>query len=322
MRRLICYLNLIKEKLVNKVLRALSLKTIRLFRKILLHTPVNNWPVTGHIKSAVFRAAYRTPEVTIHYKGADLIVPTSDAALVPGLAGGYYESYELDLYMALSKVSSTIIDVGGNIGLYAVLGAAQMSKSARLITFEPIESNVELLRRNVALNRLADKVLVNQTAIGSETEDIEIFVSENNVGNHSFAKKNAGKASKPVKVQQTTIDNYVKKNKITGVDLLKIDIEGYDGFALEGAQRTLNEYTPTLFVEYIPHSLENCGYLPEKFINLLSGIYKNCYVIDEIDNSVQYIKGSDLLKVLPTVKSANLLLSNKNEHLKIIKAQS
>ncbi len=294
------------------MLSSLSLGIIKFFRRIFVHTPINSWTITSKIKGAIFQAGHKGEEIEISYKGIKLIAPTSDRALVPGLVGGYYESYELDVYKKIVANSKVTLDVGGNIGLYAVLGAKFAPKTAKIITFEPIVANVIMLKKNAALNKLTSRIVVNNVAVGDTPKKIVIYQSDVNIGNHSAAQSNAGKGSRPVEVQQITIDNYVKKNNVNNVDLLKIDIEGYDGFALRGALATIKKHKPVVFIEFSPGAMKECGFDRREFTRLLFANYTTCFRVDEINNKLETVTKKQL-DDMPVYSNENLIFTSKKK---------
>ena len=87
-------------------------------------------------------------------------------------------------------------------------------------------------------------------------------------------------------VQQDLIDNIITEP----IDFIKVDIEGYEGVALEGAQRVLSEYQPILFLEIHPLQLKQYDSSVGSIFNRLSRLYNNVVIYEERDMSTFYEK--------------------------------
>lgn len=288
-------------------------------RKYFANTPVQKWPITTFMYRKVFRFGYSEDEITIPFRNVMLTIPSKDTTIVPGLVGGFYEKIELDIFERLAKKSLTIFDIGGSIGDYTCVGASRLPEIGRLTVFEPVPENITYIKRNLAQNKLTDKVMVEAAAVGDTDGEMTIFMVEDSVGTHSASASSAAGISKNgVKVPVVALDSYVKKHSIDSLDILKIDIEGYDGFALRGAKTILSDLKPTVFIEFVADNLVNCGFDPQEFLELLVGEYGHIYVVDEPKNTLKLASKDDLQHVATHSMNANLILTNKPEHLKII----
>lgn len=296
-----------------------ALAIIKVVRRFLVSSPANQWRITNRVKSKIFRLAYPHDEVETEYLGAKLLVPTKDTSLVPALVGNYYERLELEIFQSLAAESRTIIDVGGNIGLYAIVGSlAQTKPKSRLFSFEPVAENVRYLRHNALLNKLDEKQIhIIAAALGDTEGDLIIHLSEGNIGTHSASSKTAKAIGHSQKVKQMTLDGFVKEKSLKDIDILKIDVEGFDGQVLRGATALLRNQHPTLFVEYIPRLLKNCNFDPAEYIKLITSHYKHCFAVNEINEQL-YALDISSLKHMKT-EGTNLIFTDKPAHLKLIR---
>lgn len=159
---------------------------------------------------------------------------------------------ERSLVERLVGPGMTVVDVGANIGYFALLFYRHVGPQGRIICFEPEPANVEELKRNQRRNGL-ENVEVVEVAVGAQKTKV------------AFAKGKNGKVKKSgsLTVPQVTIDDQISEP----VDMIKIDVEGYEGAVLEGAERTISSYHPSLLVEIHPwlsteHTYEDIfGYL-------------------------------------------------------------
>lgn len=141
-----------------------------------------------------------------------------------------------------------LIDVGANIGTIVIPALARgLMQGATAI--EPHPTNLRLLRANLALNGLSERVRVRAQAVGAES-GASLFLTESstNSGNHSI-----GQTGLPV--ASTRLDDVELPHDGA---LLWMDIEGYEGHALRGAPNLLTAGIPVV-CEYNTGYLENSG---------------------------------------------------------------
>ena len=141
-----------------------------------------------------------------------------------------------------------LIDVGANIGTI-VIPALVRGLMQTATAIEPHPTNLRLLRANLALNGLSERVRVLAQAVGAES-NASLFLTESstNSGNHSI-----GRTGLPV--ASTRLDDVDWQHDDA---LLWMDIEGYEGHALRGASNLLAAGIP-IVCEYNTSYLENSG---------------------------------------------------------------
>lgn len=291
-----------------------GLKFIYGMRQIFANTPVQKWKLTAYLYPKFFHILYGKKDVQASYKGIEMILPTKDVTIVPSILGGYFESLEIDVFKALMPKTSTVIDVGGNIGLYAIL-AGQLNPTAKIASFEPIEENIQYFNKNLKLNKVKNVTIVN-SAVGATTGELEIFLSATNVGTHSAAQQ-VTLSSNSVMVPMVSIDDYVKKFKLKP-DVIKVDVEGYDGFVFDGSIDTLKKYRPTVFAEYGPAMMKKCRYEPAKFLDILFDNCDEAYLFEEKTGKLKKVEKIELLNKSISIVDNIVLVSNK-DHKKIIR---
>jgi FkbM family methyltransferase len=300
----------------KNVITKAGMRFIKINRTIFAETPVQKWRLTAYLYKKIYYFSAGNKEKKVTYKGIELYLPGEDTAIVPSIVGGYFESLELDIFARIAAKSKTLLDVGGNIGIYTVLGLVK-NPSLEVHAFEPVKQNADYFDRNLKLNKQkqSSTVKLNLMAVGNKEGYLELFISEGNSAIHSASSKHSG-GNVSEKVKMITIDQYCRDNNLKP-DLLKIDVEGYDGFVLEGAAVTMSKYKPTLFIEYDPEALENCGYKPKQMLETLFDIYNNAYVFDEKRGVIKSANKQDTLRA-PVYSNMNLLFCEKNAHIKHI----
>jgi FkbM family methyltransferase len=134
-----------------------------------------------------------------------------------------------------------MFDVGAHVGVLALaIAAARSDARPEIHAFEPLPVNVERLRRNVALNAKAN-VKVNGVAVGADAGSVEIAAPDPRVPSMGYVAESGEVGGDTVTVPVVALDDYARENGIDAVDVLKIDVEGYEPHVLEGAERLLGE---------------------------------------------------------------------------------
>jgi FkbM family methyltransferase len=128
---------------------------------------------------------------------------------------------------------NTIIDVGANIGQSAYQFACTWPRS-EIHCFEPVEQTYHRICSN--MSSFAN-VFCYRTAIGDEEGETTIHVHEES-GMSSLSVKGEGQTQR---IPITTLDHISKQINIDQIDLLKIDVEGYEANVLKGAQRLFDQ---------------------------------------------------------------------------------
>ncbi len=140
----------------------------------------------------------------------------------------------------LSK-GETYIDVGSNIGVTAIPGAKSVGKEGVVLAFEPHPLAYRYMCNNLEFNQINYVNTIN-AALGEK----EGMVSFSNINADDQNKVLTQKAKNAIEVPINTLDHYTAN--LNKVDLLKIDVEGYEKFVLEGSSKTL-EKTKSIYIE-------------------------------------------------------------------------
>lgn len=114
---------------------------------------------------------------------------------------------------------STVIDIGAHIGIFSVFVS---KKAKKIFAFEPVSENFDLLKQNIQLNNLEDKINIFNVAVSDKKETLKIYLSKINTAGHSIYKN----SDEYTYAQTVTLQEIFDKNSIEICDLLKIDTEG------------------------------------------------------------------------------------------------
>jgi len=215
--------------------------------------------------------------ITTITRGIIMNLTLKDAVQYMLFIDDVYEPHETSLWLNYSKNSSTIIDIGANVGYYSLL-AASVNKAARIISFEPISKTYNRFVENIEMNSYKNITAV-RNAVSNKSETIRINLgNENNWGMSSINQHDYLSGSYE-DIESVTLDEYVKNNCINGVDLIKIDIEGAEFYALLGMRNILEEMSPVIFVEVLEQHLSKQNISVEKVFSFLWDFGYRSYTI-------------------------------------------
>lgn len=293
------------------VIEDLSLSIIKFARKYFRNTWVHKIPVTSWIYRKVFALSFSEPEREVEFRGNKYLLPTKDTSMVPSIMNQDYEIFELDIFNKILKPGMVVLDIGANLGIYSSEASKAVGSQGKVYSFEPIPENLRYLKHNLNLNK-AGNVEIVPCAVGAKTGKEKIYLSESNVGTHSMG----GKSGKYIEVKTDTIDSFVKRRRIDKIDLIKIDVEGYESQALSGAKKILAGGRVPMLIEFSANHLVNCGTDPARFAQELLNMYRHCFIVDERKHSLKKARNS---KEVAKLINGNLLLSGvKYSNLPII----
>ncbi len=188
-------------------------------------------------------------------------IDTSRSEVYPFWDIWYRGAYEF-LPQFRATTTSCIVDVGANVGFYSMRQASRCPLGM-VYSFEPSPRVFARLARNVELNRVRN-IRTYQVALGRTTGTVCL-----EEGRSSILTKVSPNG--PTLVQCDTLDNKVEEAGIRHIDILKIDVEGYEPEVLKGAQATLS-ITDRVVLEFHYSSKElnhiTSILVPHGFINV------------------------------------------------------
>lgn len=190
---------------------------------------------------------------------------------------GYYSRDVLRVIGRLLGPGDTMFDVGANIGEVTLFAAKRVGEAGRVLAFEPIHSLASRLRANLNLNRF-DQVEVVEMAVADRAGQQPLYVQaadfEDGSRHDGLGTLYASPARAHVAdhVEVTTMDEFVRANGIARIDGIKLDIEGAELPALQGAIETLKRFRPWLILEIDRQTSAAAGYRAEELIALLTGL--------------------------------------------------
>ena len=202
----------------------------------------------------------------------------------------YFEDLEGDRGLVRSVIEGVLpfvpadgvcIDVGASLGLYSI-ALSRRFPGLQVYAVEPVPDTFQHLERNLAAN--APSCVALQHACGAKDESARIqFVSRFSAGSHfSVEGSLAGvetSGDQAVEVSVRTLDSIARQLQLPRVDLIKIDVEGFELDVLEGASDVLKKWQPITQIEFNSWTfMSHRRLLPQDVIEKISATFPYVYV--------------------------------------------
>jgi FkbM family methyltransferase len=158
--------------------------------------------------------------------------------------------------------------VGANFGLHTLHAAKQVGKQGFVFAFEPVPTNLKLLRRNIELNNVRHQVLIVPSAVSNQSDPtLSFYVPNEEVP--VTASLGATEQSHSIQVANVRLDDYWKMVN-QPIHLIKIDVEGAELEVLRGAKDVLQKWRPSLLIEVHGFALPAFGGSVEELQSFLT----------------------------------------------------
>lgn len=178
--------------------------------------------------------------------------------------GSVHESAELQTACQRLDQSSVVVDVGANIGAFALPVAN--ATGAHVIAIEPVSSTFGLLNGNVRRNRADDVVTTVQTAVGDAAGEVVITTGAQSA-NYVLSGQTKARIGEE-RVSVVTLDELLADEPC--IDFIKVDVEGLELNVMRGARQTLARHAPAVLLEIEPRWTTRAGHKPEEVFALMN----------------------------------------------------
>jgi FkbM family methyltransferase len=211
--------------------------------------------------------------------GADLFLNPNDPVLSSAVAFGVYEPYEQCLFREVCKPGFTVIDLGANVGLYSVIAAK--AGVSQVVSIEPDPESISFLQKTAVENRLSN-ILPISAACGNRSGMVDLYQCEDNKADSRLYDLTGTRAK--IQVEMVRLDDLLDRLKISHVDLIKMDIQGFEALALQGMHKTIQRSPKIkLLCEFWPWGIQATGVSPQSFLDDLVSLGFTFQLINEAD---------------------------------------
>ena len=181
---------------------------------------------------------------------------------------GVHEVHSTQQFKEEIKPGMVLLEIGGNIGYFALLGAVRVRPGGRVLALEPSPANVKSLEGNTKLNGLEDVVKIYPFAAGRESGTLPFYVvSKSNLCGFVNREGPGIQLLEEVLVRLVPVDQVVEQEAVQ-VDYFRMDVEGFETEVIEGMTGTLSGPHPPSggFIEVHSELLNRKGISARSFI--------------------------------------------------------
>ena len=137
--------------------------------------------------------------------------------------------------------NDTVLDIGANIGEYSLVAAQKIGKLGRVISIEPLTETAYWLKKNLELNDF-NNCEVLEIAIGGTTGQMKLYKKSESARMRRLDSTADGKnLIESTNVKVMTIDSLLKSKKIEKIDMIKMDVEGFEYEVLVSCKESFNQ---------------------------------------------------------------------------------
>lgn len=238
--------------------------------------------------------------------GRKLIVNTEDISLSPHLlSDGHWEPWVTRAFRQVIRRGMTVVDVGANIGYYAVLAGDLVGPSGHVYAFEASPSLHDVLWKNANINGMSDRTTTINKAVFEKAQTLQFSQMRAFQGSGSVQAQGrldeAGQQQQRdlirdryqdevvfYDVEAVSLDNYFPGD--VTVDLIKIDAEGSEPFIFKGMRQLIARQSQLRIIfEFYPHLFEGANQDPRQF---LEDLQQNGFTLQAISHKQGLVAAS------------------------------
>jgi FkbM family methyltransferase len=204
---------------------------------------------------------------------------------------GLYEPIECYMFAHLVKRGMTVVDAGANVGQYTMLASTLAGPSGQVHAFEPVSKTFDQLEANTRANNLTN-VRLCRAALWCDPTTVDLGLCLSDKGDATYYSISRTGGGSTVRAPGFKLDDYVEEHQIGRIDVIKMDIEGSELFALKGMQHVIKHHRPLLLMEINRPACTRAGYSPEMIWDFLVAEFGyKAWIINQSAESCRQLTG-------------------------------
>ncbi len=261
-----------------------------------------NWKLPGKERlshlfkpSAILKAGMKDGIVWLYSENIAIYADADNYIEWTIISTGTYEEEMNKLIRVSLKKGGNALDIGGNIGLQSIRMSQCVEETGKVYAFEPLNYLQHKLKKNLLLNKVGNVTLFPCALADTEGEaNFSIDKHVWNQGNFSLFNKGEGTEKQLVIIRVG--DNIPEIQHLESLDLIKIDVEGFEYQVLLGLRQTLEKHKPRIIFEYDSHYwIQGAIFECFSFLKSLNySLYQITPVGCELINNVESVVGGNL----------------------------
>jgi FkbM family methyltransferase len=202
-----------------------------------------------------------------------------------------FEENEILFLRRFLRPNDTFVDIGSNIGLFSLHAAQVIGDGGKVIAFEPTPLTYNRLIENIKLNHFDNIIYAYNIGLSDKKGNLSLNISaDGHDAWNTFANKDDKIYSDKVEISVDSLDGFLQsylKDQLVNIDLIKVDVEGWERYVLSGAASLLaKDNAPVLMVEYTETNLFAAGSSCSEIYDFVESFGYKWYRYDSICNLV------------------------------------
>jgi FkbM family methyltransferase len=178
-------------------------------------------------------------------------------------------TFEQDVEQIISRClrpGMCILDIGANIGYHTFRMAKIAGEGGHVYAIEPTQWAFNKLLRNASLNTGITNITFSKVGLSdSNAGEVSLYFQ-------SSYRLNGKQIYSTENIELLTLDKYISRNNIDRVDFVKMDVDGFEGKIIKGAEKSLMYMKPILLMEINPSVMQLQGDEPADIVQILEKI--------------------------------------------------
>ena len=193
--------------------------------------------------------------------------PNDEGLSAELLVHGSHEPDTTKFVSKYLKENIVCVDVGANIGYYSTLYSKIVGQNGKVLAIEPSPVNFEFLKKNLELQNFSNYLVFNCES-GDKEGNVR-FLMDKRANKCMIVQDKSESSNNPdiISVPVRKIDDIIDESNVERVDFLKMDVEGYEWFAIQGALKTIRTFRPSIQIEIHFNKLGH--EITQKILNIL-----------------------------------------------------
>jgi len=235
---------------------------------------------------------YRTltlPQKAINIFGHEMFLQKNGFVSIGLAKNGIHEKTITEYAKNTIKKNDWVIDIGANIGYYAIIFADWVGTQGKVFAFEPEPSNFKILKKNIHHNNF-ENIFAENLAVAEKEKKTKLYLSKKASGQHKIYYTPA-LSKKFISIDCCSLDEYFTKNKydIDKISFVKIDVEGSEFGVLKGMKSILENKNLEIVFEFDPNQIRDYGINPSEILKFLSDYNFHFSIINNRENTIKPI---------------------------------
>ena len=194
----------------------------------------------------------------------------NDPVVSGALFFGVYEISETKFLNKICFKGMKVIDIGANVGYYSALTSEAVGPNGIVLALEPDPESYNYLLKTIKSSKFKN-IRSFRKAASDHNNILPLFISKDNRGDNRLYKTKQKRQS--IRVETIRLDELVIENEIDQIDLVKIDVQGYEPKVIRGMENIIKSSTNiTLLTEFWPRGIVEAGENPTDFLKMLRNL--------------------------------------------------